>query len=212
MVTGLKPMDRRGVGFADFPALAPYKKIASWWREGQKVVFSFYSQTWRVIFKNYCEKASVSNIRYAWAKVYRKPHCTMYSYIYIIQYTYHSVCPFVGIGTAHHLSRKRVCPPPPEPKGGGPGGTHSPACEGVGDDWRKKLALCLLCAANQPFPSGLSLKKYFASSSAWRGLSWGSVQRSYCSIIEPCRILLEVFSLYCVMRICGRIHRSMTGG
>ncbi len=29
---------------------------------------------------------------------------------------YHSVCPLVGIGTTHPLSRKRVCPP--EPKGG----------------------------------------------------------------------------------------------
>ncbi len=31
---------------------------------------------------------------------------------------YHSVCPFVGTGTPHPLSRKRVCPPP-EPKRGG---------------------------------------------------------------------------------------------
>ncbi len=59
---------------------------------------------------------------------------------------YHSVCPLVGIGT----------PPPPLPltsvslplesKGGG---AHFPACEGWGspdsDDWRKSLALCLLC-------------------------------------------------------------------
>jgi hypothetical protein len=31
----------------------------------------------------------------------------------------------------HPRSRKRVCPPP-EPKGDGAGGTHSPACEGGG--------------------------------------------------------------------------------
>ncbi len=32
---------------------------------------------------------------------------------------YHSVCPLVGIGTPPPLSRKRVFPSPPEPKGGG---------------------------------------------------------------------------------------------
>ncbi len=36
-----------------------------------------------------------------------------------IQIEYHSVCPLVGIGTPPPLTRKRVCPSPPEPKGGG---------------------------------------------------------------------------------------------
>jgi hypothetical protein len=47
---------------------------------------------------------------------------------------YHSVCPLVGIGTPHPLTD---CAPPLN-QGGGGGGTHS-------DDWRKSLALCLLC-------------------------------------------------------------------
>ncbi len=34
-------------------------------------------------------------------------------------------------------------PPPPRTKGGG---THLP----TGDDWRKRLALCLLCGAGYP--------------------------------------------------------------
>jgi hypothetical protein len=56
----------------------------------------------------------------------------------------HCVCPLVRFGSAHLLSRKRVCPPP-EPKGG----QHSTEGEGVGgsnsEDWRESLALCLLC-------------------------------------------------------------------
>jgi hypothetical protein len=59
---------------------------------------------------------------------------------------YHSACPLVQIETPHPLSRKRVCPPPPGTKGR----THSPSGEGVGgdpnsDDWKKNLALSLLC-------------------------------------------------------------------
>jgi hypothetical protein len=50
------------------------------------------------------------------------------------------------------LSLKSECAPPPGTKGGG-GVEHSPAGEGLGrgaggpnsDDWRKSLALCLLC-------------------------------------------------------------------
>ncbi len=49
------------------------------------------------------------------------------------------------------LSRKRVCPPPPDQRVGGHprlrlrgwGSSNS-------DDWRKSLALCLLCAAGLP--------------------------------------------------------------
>jgi hypothetical protein len=44
---------------------------------------------------------------------------------------YLSVSPLVGIGTPPlPLSRKQVCTPPPEPKGGG---ANSPAVEGVGE-------------------------------------------------------------------------------
>ncbi len=53
----------------------------------------------------------------------------------------------------HPLPRRRVCyyhHPNPGTKGGG--GTHSPAIEGAGspnsDDWRKSLALCLLCSTH----------------------------------------------------------------
>jgi hypothetical protein len=61
---------------------------------------------------------------------------------------HHSVCPLVKLGSLYPLSPKRVCFSP-EPKGGG-GGLHtrlrvrrwgSP----ISDDWRKSLALCLLC-------------------------------------------------------------------
>jgi hypothetical protein len=62
----------------------------------------------------------------------------------IISIEHHSVCPLVWIGSAHPLSRKRVCLT--EPKGGAPsawgwggGGPNS-------DDWRESLALCLHCA------------------------------------------------------------------
>jgi hypothetical protein len=40
-----------------------------------------------------------------------------------------SVCPLVRIGALHPLSRKRVCPSPPEQKGDG---THSPGGGGRG--------------------------------------------------------------------------------
>jgi hypothetical protein len=53
----------------------------------------------------------------------------------------HSVCPLVRIGTL---------PPPSRVPPGTKGGTLSAAGEGEGgpnsDDWRKSLALCLLCA------------------------------------------------------------------
>jgi hypothetical protein len=59
---------------------------------------------------------------------------------------YHSVCPLVGIGTLPTPSLASECAPPPRTRGGG--GTL--ACvEGLGEsqsvDWRKSLALCLLC-------------------------------------------------------------------
>jgi hypothetical protein len=61
---------------------------------------------------------------------------------------YHSVCPLVGIGTPPSLSRQRVPPPP-----GTKGGRHTRlrvSERGVSirssEDWRKSLALCLLCA------------------------------------------------------------------
>ncbi len=61
-----------------------------------------------------------------------------------IHLEFHSVCPLVGIGTPNP-SHTSECVPP-EPKGGG---AHSPAGEGWGgpnsEDWRKSLALCLLC-------------------------------------------------------------------
>jgi hypothetical protein len=61
---------------------------------------------------------------------------------------YHGVCPLVGIGTPHPLSRQQVRPSPPEPKGGW--GTLA-AGEGGGGESQfrrleKSLALCLLCA------------------------------------------------------------------
>ncbi len=66
---------------------------------------------------------------------------------------YHSVCPHVGIGTPHLLSRKRVFPPsiPPGTKG---------ACEGVGKSQlgrleRKLSTLFILCTYPSPPHLGL---------------------------------------------------------
>jgi hypothetical protein len=57
---------------------------------------------------------------------------------YTVHLQYNSVCPSSELG------------PPPHPLSTKWGGTHSPADEGVGgpnsDDWRKRLALCLLYA------------------------------------------------------------------
>ncbi len=61
--------------------------------------------------------------------------------------------PSPWLGLPHPLSHKRVCPPPPpEPKCGGPpplrvrvwGSPNS-------DDWRKSLAICLLCGVNSRY-------------------------------------------------------------
>jgi hypothetical protein len=65
---------------------------------------------------------------------------------------HHRVCPLVGIGTLPTPLSPASVPLPPEPKGGG---GHSPVGEGLGeclsnsDDWRKRLALCLLCVVYQ---------------------------------------------------------------
>ncbi len=65
----------------------------------------------------------------------------------VLIYTeHHSVCPFVGIGTPPTTLPQASVPSPP-PKGGGGNtrlwlwGWGSPNS----DDWRKSLALCLLC-------------------------------------------------------------------
>ncbi len=67
--------------------------------------------------------------------------------VYSVYLEYHSICPLVGIGTAPPSLASKYCmypPPPPTQRG-----ARSPAGEGVGspnlDDWRKNLALCLLC-------------------------------------------------------------------
>ncbi len=69
---------------------------------------------------------------------------------------YHSVSPLVGSGNPPPpLQQASVCTiHPPLPKRDV---THSPTGEGGGvspnsDDWRKSLALCILCAVNRPPP------------------------------------------------------------
>jgi hypothetical protein len=58
---------------------------------------------------------------------------------------YLECCPIVGIGTPRPLSRLRVCPPRTKR-----GGHTRLRLRGWGspnsDDWRKNIALCLLCA------------------------------------------------------------------
>ncbi len=66
-------------------------------------------------------------------------------YVYIKSST--GYVPSSELGPSQPLSRQRVCPSP-QNRGGG-GHMHSPAVVGLGesqfDDWRKSLALCLLC-------------------------------------------------------------------
>jgi hypothetical protein len=73
-------------------------------------------------------------------KIGRQYRSTLYT-------EHHSVCPFVGIGTPP-TPLPQVSVPSPPPKGGG----HTRLrLWGVGSpnstDWRKSLALCLLCTA-----------------------------------------------------------------
>ncbi len=49
---------------------------------------------------------------------------------------YHSVCPFVGIGTLPTPLSPAIVPLPPEP---GRGGAHSPAGEGLGESQFRRL-------------------------------------------------------------------------
>ncbi len=82
------------------------------------------------------------------ADSYRLPNCALQS-----QSTYKPRIPQClsprrnwNLGTPDPFSRKRVWPSPQNQRGGG---AHRPAGEGVGspisDDWRKSLAICLLC-------------------------------------------------------------------
>jgi hypothetical protein len=75
---------------------------------------------------------------------------------------YHSVCPLVGIGTLPPPLSPASVPLPPEPKGGGHNrlqvrGWGSPNS----DDWRKSLALCLLCAFHNILTTIFSAIKSF---------------------------------------------------
>jgi hypothetical protein len=70
------------------------------------------------------------------------PQSTVHIYEYL---EYHSVCPFVRIGTPSTPSPASESARPPGTKWG----TYSAAGEGLGgpnsDDWRKGLVICLLC-------------------------------------------------------------------
>jgi hypothetical protein len=68
-------------------------------------------------------------------------------YVYCLYPEYHSVCPLVRIGTPPPPSPASECVPPGtngrehtrlRVRGGGPNS----------DDWRKSLALCLLCVGS----------------------------------------------------------------
>jgi hypothetical protein len=83
---------------------------------------------------------------------------------------YRSVCPLVGIGTLPSpLSPCSECAPPPRTgRGGGRGEGHTPLrvrgwLTPNSDDWRKSLALCLLCGRDAY--SGLCLFIYVINSS-----------------------------------------------
>ncbi len=61
---------------------------------------------------------------------------------------YHSVCTLSELGLSQPLSRQQVCPSP-QNRGGGGWEAHSPWSPNS-DDWRKSLALCLLCLLGEP--------------------------------------------------------------
>ncbi len=70
----------------------------------------------------------------------------------LIYIEHHSVCPLVGIGTLPiPLPQASVCPPSPHGPRVHGGHTHL-RLKGWGsphsDDWRKSLALCLLCGSS----------------------------------------------------------------
>ncbi len=77
-------------------------------------------------------------------------HSTPTKYISIKSTTVY--VPSSELGLSHPLSRQRVCPSPRN-QGGGPGGHIRLRVRGWGspnsDDWRKSLALCLLCGHTQ---------------------------------------------------------------
>jgi hypothetical protein len=63
---------------------------------------------------------------------------------------YHSVCPLVQIGTPT-ISPEIDCVSPRNPRGGGHTRQRVRGSGGPNfDDWRKNLALCLLCGFNIP--------------------------------------------------------------
>ncbi len=79
-------------------------------------------------------------ILFSFVSLFLHPQST---YMYL---EYHSVCPLVRIGTTHPLLPQASVSLPRNQRGG----AHSPAVRGWerpnSDDWRKSLALCLLCA------------------------------------------------------------------
>ncbi len=55
--------------------------------------------------------------------------------------------PSLELGPPYPLSRKRMCPPPRNQRGGGVQ-TRLRVGESKSDDWRESLVLCLHCALN----------------------------------------------------------------
>ncbi len=117
------------------------------------------SVIWEMI-EGLCRRVRSTRSRQTWSRpgpARRLPSFTCSSTILIqgmkhkvhIYKEYHSVCPLVGTVPlpSHPLSYQRVCTSPRNQRVGGE--AHSPAVRGWGspnsDDWRKSLALCLLC-------------------------------------------------------------------
>ncbi len=98
-------------------SVMPFRKNDIWLRLGNDLV----QQTWTGLMMNLGFTFFRPPFTYYQCGYQRRT----WVHIYL---EYHYVCPLVGAGTPHPLSRKRVCPPT-EPKGGG---AHSPAGKGVG--------------------------------------------------------------------------------
>jgi hypothetical protein len=103
---------------------------------------------------------------------------------YCIFTEYHSVFPLVGIWTLPPPHSPASVPLPPEPTGVG-GGTHySLRVWGCGspnsDDWRKGLALCLICAPT-PYPPAMLEKTQSMVSHLAVSFSkvWPSIRKWY---------------------------------
>jgi hypothetical protein len=119
--------------------------------------------------------------------------------------------PSSELGLPQPLSRKRVCPlPPAGPKGGGGGHTRL-RLRGVGspisDDWKKSLALCLLCGIKHivrriSIESSRSQRRKSSTSKQYNYFLTFSIFMNFFAHLDPDPDLANHHQ-------CGRTHKQM---